>query len=86
MLDFNIDKWIERIKEEERVRCPYCDYSLSDSICMYELYEIGVPVTYHGWLDERDSTIECPECEETFKIREHVRRTYDTCKINEEID
>ena len=81
---FDLKKWLEDYVEQEKVRCPHCKESLSDDIYGSDLYEYGVPISYHGWPDQEDKTIECPFCNQQFKIREHVRRTFDTCKLDEE--
>jgi len=83
---FDYDKWLENYKEEQRVRCPYCKFDISYDGDSMIIYENGISVSYHGWPDEKDSIVECPECGETFKVREHVRRTYDTCKDGEDFE
>lgn len=80
----DIDKFMENYKEEERVRCPHCQYDLSEDSDYTMMYEQGIPISYLGWPDEEDKIVECPECQNEFKVREHVRRTYDTRKLNEE--
>ena len=83
---FDVDRWFEQYKEEQRIRCPYCNYDISNDSDLIDLYESGVPITYHGWPeDDSIKSVECTNCEKEFKVREHVRRTYDTCKIDEEI-
>jgi len=84
MLDIN--EWLEKYKEEERVRCPYCNHDVTNDRNGYDSYEAGVPVTYNGWPDEEDKVIQCTLCGEEFKVREHVRRTYNTCKLDEEFE
>jgi len=82
----NIDSWLDNLREQERVRCPYCNHDVSDDRNGYLMYEVGIPFTYHGWPDEDDKIIECTGCEKEFKVREHVRRTYNTCKLEEEFE
>jgi len=83
---FDIDSWLEKYKEEERIRCPHCNFDASYDGNGFEMYEHGIKISYQGWPDQEDITIECPSCEEEFKIREHVRRTFDTCKVGEEFE
>lgn len=81
-----IDIILEKYREEKRVRCPYCNHDNSNDRNGYDMYEAGIPMTYHGWPDEEDKNIECFNCGEEFKVREHVRRTYTTCKLDEEFE
>ena len=82
----DIDSWVENYREEERIRCPYCNFDVSYNRNSFEMYEHGIEMSYHGWPDQEDITIECPSCGEEFKIREHVRRTFDTCKVGDEFE
>lgn len=81
-MSFEIDKWLENFKEEERIRCPYCNHDVSNNGDYYAIYEAGLKISYHGWPDEEVQTVECENCMESFKVREHVRRTFDTCKMD----
>jgi len=80
------EAWMESYREQERIRCPHCNFDASFDGNGFEMCEAGVKVSYSGYPDEEDQIIECPSCEKPFKIREHVRRTYDTCKIDEEFE
>jgi len=82
----SIKKYLEKLKEEERIRCPHCNFDNSFDGNGFEMSETGIKISYNGWPDEEDQIIECQECGEKFKVREHVRRTFDTCKVNEEFE
>lgn len=83
---FNINSYLERMREELKVRCPYCTYDVSNDSDSTEMYEIGIPITYYGHPEGEDAEINCSNCGENFKVRELVRRTFETKRINETFD
>jgi DNA-directed RNA polymerase subunit RPC12/RpoP len=82
----DFEQYLNNLKEQERIRCPYCNFDCSFDGDGFEMYENGVVISFHGWPDQEDQIISCPECEESFKVREHVRRTFDTCKTDEDFE
>lgn len=82
----DLDNFRKQWEEDQRVKCPHCSFDVSDDGDSSALYEIGVPITYWGWIDDGIGEVECPECGKKFKVREHVRRTYDTCKVEEDFE
>lgn len=82
----DLEQMMENWKEQERIRCPHCNFDNSFDSSYHEMYEAGIPISYNGWPDEEDTVVECAECGKEFKVREHVRRTYDTCKPDEEFE
>ena len=65
----------KRIREESEIKCPQCGYIQSADDGAY-------PVSYHG---NEDGPVEwiCQKCDETFYVREIVRRSYDV-EINQD--
>ena len=71
---------LEAHREEERIRCPHCEHvQNTDS---GDLGDMGL-ITYWGENDREDDTFECEACDQEFRVREDVRRTYDTAKLGE---
>ena len=63
-----IDKYIEKRREEERLRCPNCNYVENDDEVLNSF------ITYWGEDDPID--FECSNCEAKLLVEERVRRTY----------
>lgn len=58
----------------ENIFCPHCETRLPNDDYQY-------PINYHT--GDEAVEMECPACNETFFVREHVERTY-TVGITEE--
>lgn len=65
------DKEFERMAEDRRIRCPHCQKELLGE----DTYDF---ISYHG--EEGPQETDCPYCEKTLFIQEHVDRTYDCTK------
>lgn len=73
-IEERMKRFEKRYEEEREIRCPYCE-------SVQENDDYQFPVTYHG--EPSITEFECQECENTFFVKEHVSRTYDTGKTTE---
>lgn len=72
-----IEQRIKEAEREERIHCPYCGEHNMDDDCDH--------VSYWGYDGgESDRTWYCDECDEEFYVRERVRRTYETFRMDDE--
>jgi len=71
-----IERILERRKEEQQIKCPYCETIQPNDDYQY-------PVTYHG--DDGPIEWECAECEKKFYVEEYVERSYSVGKYLDKI-
>jgi len=62
--------------EPDGIYCPYCGWINEEPENEYEY------LTYHG--DEEPKPYECPECGETFMVREMVMRSWEITKRSDD--
>ena len=62
-----IERILKRRKEEQQIKCPYCETIQSNDDNQY-------PITF--WGDEGVMEWECSECEKKFWVKEYVERSY----------
>jgi len=62
--------------EPDGIYCPYCGWINEEPENEYEY------LTYHG--DEETKPYECPECRETFMVREMVMRSWEITKRSDD--
>lgn len=76
-MSFDIDAFMEEMRERGRIRCPYCGTVYDD-----EAYEF---ISYHGSAyEDTPYQATCYTCEESFFVHESVIREYKTGKTLEE--
>lgn len=70
-----MDAFVKAREAEETIRCPYCQSEHIDADHDF--------VSYYGYDDhgEEHAAI-CGECDREFRVREYVRRTYTTRKLD----
>lgn len=75
----DIDKWCERQRENQKIRCPYCnaEYNFTEE-------DFGM-VTYWGG-EDGPKELDCTACDRAFFAREHVERTFTVGKTFKEAD
>lgn len=77
----NLEQKMTEIEKNESIICPYCGFVHKyedDPELFYGL------VTYYG--EEEPQEFECSECEATFIVEEHVQRTFETKKLEDDED
>lgn len=74
-----VDRMVERMKEEERIRCPHCS-------AVYDPYEMEDERLVSFWGSEYGEAVEvfCHACEREFYAHEDVRRTFKTGRTEAE--
>jgi redox-regulated HSP33 family molecular chaperone len=77
MAALDVEAWLERRREAQKVRCPHCgeEYDFTSE-------DVGL-VTYWGG-EDGPVELDCESCDRTFFAREHVERTFTVGKTMEE--
>ena len=71
-----MDLWEKQYKKEREVTCPHCEHVCDNDDGFY-------PVSY--WAEDGPEERDCPSCEKTFFVEEHVARTWSTAKTAKEL-
>lgn len=72
----SLAQYMDAMAEARRIRCPYCNAEFDDS-------EDRRHVTC--WGEDPAKEQDCPNCENTFLVKEHVERTYTTSMMPEDL-
>lgn len=76
----NVDEYLARIKERDRVACPHC----GSEVDMTDGERLQGHVTY--WGDDAPAAISCDNCDAEFYLKEHVTRYWTVGRTPDEAD